>query len=399
MSEFTNNNERKIAKLLELAEVIINKQKPAEYVKANMETIEAIMPSDVIRLVHLLVEKGYAMEELKKHIAKLLNLFYKALNNYPIEPLEEGSLLHILQQNNEVMEQRLKAMKLAIKAINQGELEISKLESLASDFEQLQVYSQYFILKENLLFPVIEKHWPDYKCVQIMWSIHDDIRRYLKEIPQLLRTKDMDLDRFNLISSRLYFDVNAIQFRDNRILFPHLALTITKEEMQQLLHESADFEFPFVAAEPSKMNSAKESKPRIEGEVDLGSGSLNVEQLIMIFNHLPVDMTYVDEHDKVKFFSTPKHRIFPRSNAIIGRDVQNCHPPESVHIVEEIVKAFKKGEKDEAAFWIKMGPHFVLIKYFAVRNAQGEYRGVLEVSQEVSDIRALQGEQRLLDWE
>jgi len=123
------------------------------------------------------------------------------------------------------------------------------------------------------------------------------------------------------------------------------------------------------------------------------------EQIAMVFNHLPVDLTYVDENDKVVFYSTPKHRIFPRTNAVIGRAVSNCHPPESVHIVERIVDAFRSGEREEASFWIQMRNDFVLIKYFAVRDAKGNYRGVLEVSQEVSDIRQLEGEQRLLDWE
>ena len=118
-----------------------------------------------------------------------------------------------------------------------------------------------------------------------------------------------------------------------------------------------------------------------------------------IFNHLPVDITFVDADNTVKYYSSPKHRIFPRTKAIIGRKVQNCHPPESVGVVERIVEAFRSGEKDEANFWIQMGPKFVLIRYFAVRDEQGTFMGTLEVSQEISELRALEGERRLLDWE
>jgi DUF438 domain-containing protein len=143
---------------------------------------------------------------------------------------------------------------------------------------------------------------------------------------------------------------------------------------------------------------SENSTTSLSGDIDLETGLVSVEQIKLIFNHLPVDITYVDENDEVKYFSTPKHRIFPRTIAVIGRKVHHCHPPESVHIVEKIVESFKNGSKDEAAFWIKMGPHFVLIKYFAVRDAQKNYKGVLEVSQEVSGIRALEGERRLLDW-
>jgi PAS domain S-box-containing protein len=113
---------------------------------------------------------------------------------------------------------------------------------------------------------------------------------------------------------------------------------------------------------------------------------------------LPVDITYVDENNKVKFFSTPEKRIFRRTNSIIGRDVKNCHPHESVHVVEQIVEAFRRGEKDKASFWIRMKGEMILIQYFVVRDEDGNYRGVVEVSQEITEIQNIQGEKRLLDW-
>ncbi len=135
-----------------------------------------------------------------------------------------------------------------------------------------------------------------------------------------------------------------------------------------------------------------------DGIANLGTGVLSVEQIKLIFNHLPVDITYVDEQNRVRYFSTPKKRIFPRTNAIIGREMKNCHPPESVHVVERIVDSFKSGEKSHADFWIKVKGEFVLIQYFAIRDDHGIYKGVIEVSQEISDIRALEDEKRLLDW-
>jgi len=119
----------------------------------------------------------------------------------------------------------------------------------------------------------------------------------------------------------------------------------------------------------------------------------------LLFNHLPVDITFVDENDKVAYFSAPKKRIFPRTKTIIGRDVHNCHPPESVHVVEKIVDSFRNGKKDVANFWIDMKGIKVLIQYFAIRDEHGNYKGVTEVSQEISEIQNLQGEKRLLDWE
>jgi len=112
---------------------------------------------------------------------------------------------------------------------------------------------------------------------------------------------------------------------------------------------------------------------------------------------LPVDITMIDENDRVCFFSNPKERFFPRSKAIIGRTVQNCHPPESVHVVDDLVKAFKSGEKDSESFWIQMKGRFVLIQYFALRDEDNAYKGCIEVSQDVTDIRKLNGEKRLMD--
>jgi PAS domain S-box-containing protein len=132
--------------------------------------------------------------------------------------------------------------------------------------------------------------------------------------------------------------------------------------------------------------------------LDLGTGALEPEQIKLIFNHLPVDITYVDEHDKVQYFSEPKERIFPRTKAIVGRDVHNCHPPESIHVVEKIIQSFRKGEKDNASFWINIKGKYILIQYFAVRNETNAYKGVIEVSQEISEIKMIEGEKRLLDW-
>ena len=132
------------------------------------------------------------------------------------------------------------------------------------------------------------------------------------------------------------------------------------------------------------------------GIVTLPSGHFTIEELTAMFNTLPFDLTFVGKEDEVKFFSEGKERIFPRTRTIIGRNVSNCHPPTSVHIVEKIVEDFKAGKKENEDFWIQKGDLFILIRYFAVRNEQGEYLGVLEVTQNVKPIRDLQGEKRLV---
>jgi PAS domain S-box-containing protein len=188
----------------------------------------------------------------------------------------------------------------------------------------------------------------------------------------------------------------AIKFREERILFPHILDTVSDNVLEKLKNEGAVFGYPYI--QPDLKIHDNESIESVSDVINLGTGKVSIEQIRLIFNHLPVDITFVDEHNKVCFFSTPPKRIFPRTISIIGREVKNCHPPESVHVVERIVESFRNGEKDQADFWIKMKGEYILIRYFAVRNEHGTYKGIIEVSQEISGIKSLEGEKRLLDW-
>jgi len=136
----------------------------------------------------------------------------------------------------------------------------------------------------------------------------------------------------------------------------------------------------------------------IGDKLNLDIGNLSLEQINTMLKTLPVDLTFVDDKDEVAYYSDTEDRIFPRSKGIIGRAVQNCHPPKSVHVVEDILQKFKSGEKDVAEFWIQMDGNFIMIRYFAMRDEEGKYMGTLEVSQELSRLRTLEGERRLVQW-
>ena len=129
----------------------------------------------------------------------------------------------------------------------------------------------------------------------------------------------------------------------------------------------------------------------------LDTGTLTAEQVNLILTHLPVDLTFVDEADEVRYYSATKDRIFARAPGIIGKRVQECHPSQTLHAVNRLLEEFKAGKRDVAEVWIRQGEQFVHIRYFALRDGDGNYRGTLEVSQEVSGVRALEGERRLLD--
>jgi DUF438 domain-containing protein len=398
MSEFSNHKAARVARLTELFQLIIQGEMSSEKLPDYQEVIDLAGPADVIAAIDQLVLMQIPMPRLKKGINKALNLLNKSLQEFPYQIPAEGSFLDLLIQNNSQTDRRLKAIRPLLKEVNldsQDRVIRMRLKEQLIDLSRIDLHYQ---IKENTLFPLIEKYLPDYRCLQVMWSFHDDIRKNLKEAIQLLDNQNLDLKVLNRLSGDLFFNIYAIKFREERILFPIISGVIPENELDALISESLEIGFPFV--QPQLIQKESEvTIPEFSGEVDLKTGYLTPEKIRLVFNHLPVDITYVDENDQVKFFSTPEKRIFRRTNSIIGRDVKNCHPHESVHVVEQIVDAFRKGEKDKASFWIQLKGEFVLIQYFAVRDEDGNYKGVVEVSQEITEIRNLQGEKRLLDWE
>jgi hypothetical protein len=201
-------------------------------------------------------------------------------------------------------------------------------------------------------------------------------------------------------------------FTEEAIVFPVALETLSDREWELIQRESRDigyFEiepgFAFLDAGSEPNRAAKGTGARGAGDLSAGSvalgldtGTLDLEEIQLLLDTIPVDVTYVDETDRVRYVNNPEERIFPRSGSVIGREVQNCHPPESVDTVEEILEAFKTGEEDLARFWIQNDDAFVVIDYHALRDESGAYRGTLEVTREVSDVRALEGEQRLIEW-
>ena len=171
--------------------------------------------------------------------------------------------------------------------------------------------------------------------------------------------------------------------------------------------QSFEYEFPFIDRPVQRLEPLPELWPKTPEHLDAVRGSstfktetgeLDFDQLVLLLNALPVDLTFVDAENQVRYFTRPKDRIFPRSPAVIGRNVDNCHPPESVHVVHEIIEAFRAGTQDTATFWIKVKERMILIQYFALRDADGEYKGVLEASQDITEIKSLEGERRLLHF-
>jgi len=191
-------------------------------------------------------------------------------------------------------------------------------------------------------------------------------------------------------------------YKEEHILFPTAKDLLTDAEWGKVRQGEEEIGYAWTRPEADWKAGSGEEKEEAgagAGKVRLDTGVMTAEQVNMMLKHMPVDISFVDENDEVRYYSATKNRIFPRSPGVIGRKVQNCHPPKSFAMVQKILDEFRAGRRDKADFWIQMKGRFLLIQYFAVRDEKGAYRGTLEVSQDVTDIRKLEGQKRLLDWD
>ncbi len=254
--------------------------------------------------------------------------------------------------------------------------------------ERLAGVRRHYELKENALFPALERHgFPGPS--KVMWSKHDEVRALLAAVdsPQGADT--------------LLDGVESMIFKEENILFPAARERIPPAEWVQILKAFDEIGLAFVPG--AGLHAALEETERQEAthrradEVDMPSGMLSIAQLTAMLDTLPFDITFVDAHDRVRYFSQSRDRIFVRATTVLGRDVHDCHPPQSVQKVKRIIEDFRAGRRDVAEFRIELRGRYVHIRYFAVRDRAGAYLGTVEVTQDITEIRTLQGEKRLLD--
>ncbi|MEN8229492.1 MAG: PAS domain-containing protein, partial [Bacteroidota bacterium] len=395
MSDFTKNSKSRVEKLTAYTRGLIDEEN-GTYLLKEYDIIETqFTPKDILIVFDNLFSEEIDIEKIKTASNKLFNILYEDLSGYPKINYPENSIVNLLIKDNDGVKNHLTNTRKHIKQINQV-AEPETISHLIDGFKKLSDFTVHYTVKENIIFPEIEKEWQHFQCLKLMWSFHDDIRNNIKRTIEILGADRFDLKLFNQVSSKVYFNMNTIIFREETVLFPVMFETFEEELFEKMFGQLHEFELLY--ANKKDIEQAHEKLADKDYVIKFSTGEMSLEQAELVLNHLPVDITFVDENDKVKYFSTPKQRIFPRTTGVIGRDVQNCHPYESVDIVNKIVASFKSGKKDIASFWFEMGEKFVLVQYFAVRDDNKQYRGVLEVSQEISELQNLKGEQRLLDW-
>ena len=369
----------------------------------------------------------YKDEEILEKMDDLLELFdgvlVRAENEYP----ENHPLWAYLEEINAVEKVALEADELL------KEEKFIKNPWLGV-FDSLAEWRTHLSRKQNQLYPMLEDHGFD-RPTRIMWTFDDAVRDAISASYALLR--EDKYEEFLASVPETLAKLRDLNSKELEVLLPTSYKLLSDEEFVRMSKNDHEIGYAIIqapglyvvpgindsAAQLNGNNSAQGGAVSNEflndlagllskyvgpvggapvgkdAVLDVATGKLTLEQINLLFRHLPVDLSYVDENELVKFYSDTPHRIFPRSANVIGREVKNCHPAKSVHIVEEIVEKFRSGEQSQAEFWINKPGLFIYVIYTAVRDENGKFRGVLEMMQDCTHIRELEGSRTLLTWD
>ncbi len=384
---------KKLERLAAYIEAVANQDTAVETYKDYEEDILSVHASELFDLFYQRLQQGDKEETILTYLDKLMHVFYQSLKHRMVT-LPVDSFLDHLDQENKQLIKRLEAIKQLLK--KQDLLESKDI--LLKQFLELTHFNDHYVKKENILFPYLEKKDEKFKGVSIMWSLHDQTRKSLKEVCEQLQQNPLDEKLTKQAIGRYFFDAYGLIQKEEAILFVVTIETCSINELEHMREQSFDYEFCFIK-KPEYQEVERLHVASDQWSFQTETGHLTHEQLMLFINSLPMDCTIIDEHNKVVFYNKPTDRLFPRSPAIIGRDVINCHPAESVDIVNQIIDAFKENKKDVATFWIDFKDRKLLIQYFALRDSLNTYKGTIEVSQDITEIQQIKGQRRLLDWD
>lgn len=412
VSEFLS--ESKVEYLVDIISTLCTGGDPEKEIQQFMDGCDSLNGDEVTEVFSRLSHKDLQYDNDPRVIAFYQDVIEEKLSSNTLNGFPPGHPVRVYLEENRLQ----RSLFSQIRKVDPRQ----DIDQFKAIYQKIRTVEKHFVRKENQLFPLLEKHGWDSPSKN-MWAFHDDIRAKLKEVRLALEENDIDtvIKQFPYLQSEMQ---RLMSVEEERLL-PNamnmldesewIDMRIGDEEIGWMLDETPPA-YPATAQEPepepeqavvkdapkrrkSTPKRAKELPFSIENADHFDEGYLTPEQVNFIFKFLPVDITYVNEDDRVVFYNRGDERVFPRSANIIGREVRFCHPPKSVDNVLRILEEFKKGTQDHADFWINMRGRFIHIRYFAVRDEQKNYRGVIEMSQDVTGIRALEGEQRLLDWD
>lgn len=398
MNNSLNLDQDRLERIIELKAAFMKEEISEQEARKRAADFGHITPEEFAFAEQNLVLHGVDDAMLEEKLEDLIDVFKDVLDNtFPDLPV--GHPIHTYLEENKKIRELTFNMEdmLSDKFIINPWLEI---------YEKLLTIETHYDRKQNQIFPYLERKGFD-KPTSVMWTLDNQIKKNIKSNYADLKSDTIieETNTIHFLKSQLDLikDLRDMIFKEEQILYPTALEMLTEKEF--ILIRKGDDEIGYCLIDPPKpwgldsyqvppMSSANES-----GLINLGQGLLTVEQINLIFKHLPVDVSFVDENEIVRFYNDIPHRIFPRSPGVIGREVQNCHPRESVGTVMRIIEAFKTGKKDTAEFWLEIAGKFLHIQYFAVKNEQGEFKGILEMMQDATHVRRLEGSNRLLNWD
>lgn len=404
MSEFINNREMRQKTIKEIIKKL-HEGKTVEEVKAQFEeAFQGVSASEISAAESALIADGLPVEEVQKLCDVHAAVFKGSIEeiHQPADPsLIPGHPVNVLVRENKkishIIDQEIRPFLSLTKLDDQEEF-----KKLMEGMDKLKDLAIHYQKKENLLFPYMEKYGIT-APPKVMWGVDDEIRDQVKEVRAMLLERAEKNELLVEKTEEVLDKIGEMIFKEENIMIPMLLEQLTQEEWKTIAEESREIGFMIdhVPLWNPDLSEKREEpvlseKKNQEGMITVPSGEWSAEELTAMLNTLPFDITFVNKDDVVKYFSEGKERAFKRTRTILGRNVSNCHPPASVHVVEKIVEDFKNGVKDHEDFWIKMPGKYILIRYFAVRSEAGEYLGVLEVTQDIKAIQEITGEKRLL---
>jgi len=371
------------------------------------QEVGSISSTEIAQVEQSLIDDGMSPDEIKKFCNVHALLFESNLEASPGSDESEAHPVKFFKEENREIEKITALLKdLAGKAGEKDPAEF--LKEAAGLIDKLGDVERHYVRKEQILFPYLERYG-FMGPTQVMWGKHNEIRDLYKQAHAELNNiaSTNAVERF--VESHLHplvEEVEGMIFKEEKILFPASLEKLQTEDWVDVLKESEQVGYAFIEPPADTAHlvdtlkkTAAEEPSLVDSKIKLPSGELNPKQLMHMLNTLPVDITFVDQDDVVRYFSENEERIFVRTRAIIGRKVENCHPPQSVDKVQKIVTSFKDGSRDSAEFWINLKGKMIYIIFFAVRDENGKYMGALEVAQDITRLQQLTGERRLLDEE
>jgi len=394
MSEFLTDQKRKAL----LKQIILDLHAGAsvESVKPRFQRLLGdVSAVEITAMEQELIHEGLPAEQVKELCDVHVAVFQASLDSQTSPETTPGHPVHTFKMENFAVSELLSVLDDVMARLPDA----AAMRQAAALLEQLSQVKRIYLRKENLLFPMLEKHDVGGPS-SVMWAIHDDIRNGLNTLERQLANQDYDSARatYRTVAEA----IRQLIYKEEHILYPTALQVLTEEEWANIRDQSAEIGYcliiPGHAWQPAAPAVEHATPPSHAGTLPLDVGGLSLEQINLMLQTLPVEITYVDENDTVRYYSQGRaDRIFQRSPAIIGRKVQNCHSPKSLAAVNHVIEDLRSGKRDHADSWIQTNGRFILIRYFAIRDSQGVFRGTLEVSQDITEMRALQGEHRLMD--